>query len=85
MNYPYRNIWADIVAGRDRKLVKGYWPTCPLLFVYGENKPFPFHSAVWVDHVRRVGGDVVALPCGHWVPHEASFVNLLRRWLNNHL
>jgi pimeloyl-ACP methyl ester carboxylesterase len=84
MNYPYRNIWTDILAGRDRKLVEGYWPNCPLLFVYGEKKPFHFHGAAWVDHVRKVGGEVVALPCGHWVPREPSFVDVLHRWLKKH-
>jgi pimeloyl-ACP methyl ester carboxylesterase len=81
MNYPYRNIWADLFSGRARELTKGYWPTCPLLFVYGEKKPFPFHSAAWVDHVRSVGGQVVGLPCGHWVPREPEFVEVLRQWL----
>jgi cis-3-alkyl-4-acyloxetan-2-one decarboxylase len=81
MNYPYRNVWGDMFAGRYRKLTEGYWPTCPLLFVYGEKKPFFFHSSAWVDHVRKVGGEVVGLPCGHWVPSEPAFVSLLGRWL----
>jgi cis-3-alkyl-4-acyloxetan-2-one decarboxylase len=81
MNYPYRNFWADTFTGRGGKLVAGYWPKCPLLFVYGEKKPFPFHSAAWVDHVRRVGGEVVGLPCDHWVPRHPEFVDVLRRWL----
>ncbi|MGH7437727.1 MAG: alpha/beta fold hydrolase [Polyangiaceae bacterium] len=84
MNYPYRNVWADLVTGRAKRLTRGYWPTCPILFVYGENKPFPFHSERWLAHVRKVGGDVVGLPCGHWVPHEPAFVDLLRRWLDEH-
>ena len=84
MNYPYRNVWADLVTGRARKLTRGYWPTCPILFVYGKNKPFPFHSERWLAHVRKVGGEVVGLPCGHWVPHEPAFVALLRRWLDQH-
>jgi pimeloyl-ACP methyl ester carboxylesterase len=82
MNYPYRNVWADLLSGRAGELTKGYWPTCPLLFVYGEKKPFPFHSAAWVDHVRKVGGEVVGLPCGHWVPRQPAFVDTLRRWLD---
>ena len=81
MNYPYRNIWADLFSGRARELTRGYWPKCPLLFVYGEKKPFPFHSAAWVEHVLSVGGEVVGLPCGHWVPREPEFVEILRRWL----
>lgn len=81
MNYPYRNIWADIFTGRANALTAGYWPKCPLLFVYGEDKPFQFHSEAWVDYVRRVGGEVVGLPCGHWVTQDPSFLNVLTRWL----
>jgi pimeloyl-ACP methyl ester carboxylesterase len=83
MNYPYRNVWADILSGRIRKLTRGYWPTCPLLFVYGEKKPFNFHSDAWLDHVRKVGGQVVGLPCGHWVQRDPAFVDVLRRWLES--
>lgn len=83
MNYPYRNIWADLISGRASRLTGGYWPTCPLLFVYGERKPFPFHSREWADHVRRVeGGEVVGLPCGHWVTRHPSFVHVLSHWLD---
>jgi pimeloyl-ACP methyl ester carboxylesterase len=83
MNYPYRNFWADVFSGRIRELDRGYWPTCPLLFVYGEKKPFHFHSAAWLDHVRKVGGEVVGLPCGHWVPRDPAFPGLLQRWLKD--
>lgn len=81
MNYPYRNVWADLFSGRAAKLTKGYWPTCPILFVYGEKKPFAFHSANWLAHVKKVGGEVVALPVNHWVMSDPSFVSTLVRWL----
>lgn len=81
MNYPYRNVWGDIFRGRLRDLDKHYWPTCPILFVYGEKKPFAFHSATWIDHVKKVGGEVVGIPCDHWVPLAPSFVPTLERWL----
>ena len=82
MNYPYRNSWADLLSGRVRKLDDDYWPTCPLLFVYGEKKPFPFHTPAWLEHVRKAGGEVVALPCDHWVTRDQSFTDLLVRWLH---
>jgi pimeloyl-ACP methyl ester carboxylesterase len=82
MNYPYRNVWADLFTGRAEKLTKGYWPTCPLLFVYGEKKPAHFHSSAWPDHVRKVGGDVIGLPCDHWVPRDSAFPGLLRKWID---
>jgi pimeloyl-ACP methyl ester carboxylesterase len=81
MNYPYRNVWGDLVTRRQEKLTEGYWPTCPLLFVYGEKKLFPFHSAAWTDHVKKVGGEIVGLPADHWVMNEPTFVDVLARWL----
>jgi cis-3-alkyl-4-acyloxetan-2-one decarboxylase len=67
MNYPYRNVFSDLLSGRAQKLVAGYWPTCPILFVYGEKKPFMFHSERWLKHVKKTGGRIVGLPVGHWV------------------
>ena len=81
MNYPYRNVWADLFTGRAEKLTKGYWPTCPILFLYGEKKLFAFHSAKWVEHVRSVGGEVSALPADHWLMKDPSFVDRLVSWL----
>lgn len=81
MNYPYRNVWQDIFAGRARKYFEDYWPEMPLLFVYGKGKPFPFHSEKWVEHVERVGGEVVGLDCGHWVSEDPAFDEILVRWL----
>jgi pimeloyl-ACP methyl ester carboxylesterase len=81
MNYPYRNVWADLASGRAEKMTENYWPKCPLLFVYGEKKPFPFHSKAWTEHVKSVGGEVVGLPCGHWVQRHPSFLGVFTRWL----
>jgi cis-3-alkyl-4-acyloxetan-2-one decarboxylase len=82
MNYPYRNIFRDLVSGRGKALTKGYWPTCPILFAYGADKPFFFHSDVWLDHVRKTGGTVAPLACGHWVQRDTGFVALLTKWLD---
>ena len=38
-------------------------------------KPFPFHSAEWVDHVNRTGGKVVGLDGGHWVSRIRNVVH----------
>ena len=82
MNYPYRNIFRDLASGRGKALTKGYWPTCPILFAYGADKPYFFHGDVWLDHVRKVGGKIVAVPCGHWVQKHEGFVELLTTWLD---
>lgn len=81
MNYPYRNIWADLFSGRAAKLTKGYFPKCPLLFLYGAKKPFHFHSERWIEHVKSVGGEVHAVETGHWVPNHPAFVKILVPWL----
>ncbi len=81
MNYPYRNMFADIARGRARTLTDGYWPDVPLLFVFGKRKPFPFHSADWLDHLDRTGGKVVGLDCGHWVSLDPAFDEILASWL----
>jgi pimeloyl-ACP methyl ester carboxylesterase len=82
MNYPYRNAWRDILSGRAREQTEDYWPAVPLLFVYGKKKPFPFHSKKWVQHVESTGGTVVGLDCGHWVPRDPAFGEILESWLD---
>ncbi len=81
MNYPYRNVWRDIFAGR-RNATEDYWPKVPLLFAYGKQKPFPFHSQAWLDHVESGGGQALGLDCGHWVSEDPTFAPLLARWLD---
>lgn len=80
MNYPYLNAWRELFAGAGDEL-KSYWPTCPLLFVYGKEKPFPFHSGAWERHVEENGGRHVGLDCGHWVPVDPGFLPVLAEWL----
>ena len=81
MNYPYRNMYADMFTGRAGDYFDDYWPATPLLFVYGRRKPFPFHSAEWTTHVERTGGRVVGLDCNHWVMLDPAFNEILASWL----
>lgn len=81
MNYPYRNVFEDLASGRARALTKDYWPTCPLLFVYGSRKPLHFHTDRWFEHLRKVGGEIVALNSNHWVPKHRDFPATLKGWL----
>jgi cis-3-alkyl-4-acyloxetan-2-one decarboxylase len=82
MNYPYRNAWYDVFSGRGKRATAGYWPRIPILFMYGERKPFHFHSQNWLDYVERLpAGKVVALPCGHWVTRAPALNEILRGWL----
>lgn len=83
MNYPYRNIWKDILNGQARRETEDYWPQVPLLFVYGKKKPFPFHSQKWIDHIEKNGGTVVGLDCDHWVSRHPAFGGILTSWLES--
>lgn len=81
MNYPYRNVWRDMFAGRGRNETADYWPRVPLLFVYGRKKPFPFHSRQWLAHVED-NGTALGLDCDHWVQRDPAFGDILDRWLD---
>ena len=56
----------------------------PLLFVYGERKPFMFHSSKWLHALANTAGSAVqGLPCGHWVmiSRPEAFHARVRCWL----
>ncbi len=82
MNYPYAMQWFGTAGG-----FKGAAPIqlpMPLLFVYGERKPFMFHSATWLAQVAGAPGCAVhGLPCGHWVmiSRPEAFHARVRAWL----
>jgi len=81
MNYPYRNSMRSLAKREAPYLFAGYWPDVPMLFIYGTKKPFMFHSQRWLDHVASVGGRVVALGSGHWVPKHPELNDILIEWL----
>ena len=82
MNYPYAMQWFGTAGG-----FKGAGQIqlpMSLLFVYGERKPFMFHSAQWLEKVASAPGSAVCgLPCGHWVmiSRPEAFHARVRDWL----
>ena len=82
MNYPYAMQWFG-TAGGFQRAAQIQLPM-PLLFVYGERKPFMFHSAKWLEKVATTPGSAVqGLPCGHWVmiSRPEAFHARVREWL----
>ncbi len=82
MGYPYAVQWFGVKGGFGRLPV--FKPTVPMLYIYGQRKPFMFHSQAWLDSVAAVPGNrVLGLPSGHWVmlqqPH--AFNAALLDWL----
>lgn len=82
MNYPYAMQWFGTAGGL--KHAAAVQLPMPLLFVYGERKPFMFHSSRWLVKVAATPGSAVqGLPCGHWVmiSRPEAFHARVRSWL----
>ena len=82
MGYPYALRWLGVAGGFQR--LKTFEPQGPMLYMYGERKPFMFHSHAWIERLAaRPASRVLGFPTGHWVmigrPRE--FNEALRSWL----
>jgi pimeloyl-ACP methyl ester carboxylesterase len=84
LNYPYFYTWRDIVVGRRSRLLRGYRPEVPVLYVFGARKPVRFHSERWLEYVQsRPANAVVRLAnTGHWVMKDPEFTRVLYDWLD---
>lgn len=84
MGYPYAVVWFGMKGGRPggRPLV----PDVPMLFIYGERKPFMLHSAQWASETAsKPGSRVVAIGAGHWmmVTRPDTFNTAVISWLED--
>lgn len=82
MGYPYAMQWFGVAGGFGRP--RAFVPQVPMLYVFGERKPFAFHSSGWAQRIAALPGSrVVGLPTGHWVMTQrpAQFHAALREWL----
>ena len=76
MGYPYAMRWFGVAGGLHG--LKVFKPHCPFLYIYGERKPFMFHSRAWAARMQAM-----AFPTGHWVMLQApeAFNRALLAWL----
>jgi pimeloyl-ACP methyl ester carboxylesterase len=82
MGYPYAVQWFGVQGGFGPLRV--FDPAVPMLFIYGQRKPFMFHSPGWLDQLAaRPGNRVLGLPTGHWVmlQRPSEFNAALLGWL----
>jgi pimeloyl-ACP methyl ester carboxylesterase len=82
MGYPYAVRWFGVKGGFGS--LRTFDPQVPMLFVYGERKPFMFHSTAWRDKlVGQPGHRVIGLPTGHWVmvQRPKEFNEAVLAWL----
>ena len=82
MGYVYAMRWFGLAGGlRGARL---FHPQVPMLYIYGERKPFMFHSTAWTKALEAMPGSrVVGLPTGHWVMigRRREFNEALVSWL----
>jgi pimeloyl-ACP methyl ester carboxylesterase len=79
MNYPYVAQWSGGL-----RAAKRVDAPCPMLFIYGEQKPFMFHSPRWAARLAAQSGSAVhGLNAGHWVMvnEPTAFNHLVSQWL----
>jgi cis-3-alkyl-4-acyloxetan-2-one decarboxylase len=82
MNYPYAMQWFGLAGGF--KATAKVNPQCPVLYIYGQRKPFMFHSPQWLEQLAaRPGCKVQGFATGHWVMVQQSeaFNQCLNDWL----
>ncbi|MCK7494896.1 MAG: alpha/beta hydrolase [Comamonadaceae bacterium] len=83
MGWPYAVQWFGVAGGFGRP--RAFEPPCPMLYVYGQRKPFHFHSSAWARRIaERPGCRVVGMAGGHWVMRSRAeaFNALLLEWLD---
>lgn len=81
--YPYYIAWSGRYGSY--KGIKRLNLGCPMLFVYGEHKPIPFHLQKWARQLEhRPGCRVIAMPTGHWpmVEKPGPFNAAVLEWLD---
>lgn len=82
MGYPYAMAWLGTAGGF--KGLKIFEPQCPILYMYGERKPFMFQSRAWIESLAKGPGNrVVGFPTGHWImiEQQREFNDTLLSWL----
>lgn len=82
MNYPYYISWVG-EEGSYAAMVP-FKPSCPMLFIYGTEKPLMFHSPQWSEAVAgRKGSKVVAMNTDHWpmLRQPEAFNRAVLSWL----
>ena len=84
-NYPYFYLWIGLLLpwGRE-KLLQDYRPRCPVLFIYGGNKPVMFHSKQWIKLLQETGGSSECVDGGaHWFmeTHPEKVNASIKAWL----
>ncbi|PHV06029.1 alpha/beta hydrolase [Janthinobacterium sp. BJB412] len=83
MNFPYYLVWTGGYGGKGNRTE--FVPSCPMLYIYGTQKPFHFHSKQWTERLAaRPSSQVAAFKTSHWVMLEQpqQFNHTVLAWLD---
>ena len=84
-NYPYAYLWRALLVPIARPVLQRYRPTRPLLYLFGNSKPFMFHSGRWLDIVEGADGSQVVPveDAQHWLMVDQPDVvgDTIEHWL----
>jgi len=87
MTYPYFYLYKNILTGNMKKMLSRF-PSCPLLFMYGEHKRIMFHGAKFLDKIRDspVCTSLGFPEAGHWIMHVSpeKMANAIEKFLASH-
>ena len=85
VNYMYFYMWRGLLLPRWREsLLRRYTPRCPVLFLFGKNKPVMFHSQRWLSIIEQSGGRSEGIEgAGHWFmeSHPEQVNQAIVQWL----
>lgn len=66
-NYFYYYFWRAIFCSiHSNRPLNNYVPSCPILYLYGRDKRYHFHSENWLESLKRNGGTCEAIEGDHW-------------------
>ena len=86
MNYPYDIAWFRTHGSYRHARGPALPVPMPMLYVYGQRKPFMFRSPQWLAGLAaQPGCRVAGLPSGHWLMSRRPQVlcDLLLEWLGS--
>ncbi|APW42166.1 alpha/beta fold hydrolase [Rhodoferax saidenbachensis] len=82
MNFPYAMAWMGVAGGLRHTAPVDL--QCPTLYLYGEHKPFMFHSPQWLTQLNTHPPSTTrGFATGHWVMlnQPAAFNTCVKDWL----
>ncbi|WP_353395064.1 alpha/beta fold hydrolase [Hydrogenophaga sp. 5NK40-0174] len=88
MNYPYAVVWFGVAGGVKgmTRAEKVLGHKMPMLYLYGQRKPFLFHSPEWIESLQKLPGcGAKGFATGHWIMMQArdEFNATVRQWLDH--